>query len=200
MSHFNKAGVSSGADNLPKFNTALLAKTSSNGINVIDEDKAAILAVIKAETAAFMRKDIAGLAEHWIHSPEARRIAYVANLGLQVFEGWDAIKENYIHLIAQFPDIQPETRVHSERMNLVVIGDVAWANYDQIGNKTTFDDKFELGGKMHEIKIFHRIAGQWKMACIIVIQCSVEHVSAPLIEISADRHVLWMMAMPMSRS
>ncbi len=158
----------------------------------VDEDKAAVLAVIKAETAAFMRKDIEGLSEHWVHSPEARRIAYVANLGLQVFEGWDAIKENYIHLIEQFPEIQPETRVHSERMNLVVIGDMAWANYDQKGNKTTADDKFELGGTMHEIQIFHRIAGQWKMACIIVIQCSVEHVNAPLIEINSDRRVLWM--------
>jgi DNA-binding CsgD family transcriptional regulator len=157
-----------------------------------EDDKVAILAVIKAETAAFMRKDIDGLAEHWVQSPEARRIAYVANLGLQVFEGWDAIKDNYIHLIEQFPEIQPETRIHTERMNLIVIGDMAWVNYDQIGNKTTADDKFELGGRMHEVKIFHRIAGQWKMACIIVIQCSVDHVSAPLIEINSDRHVLWM--------
>jgi DNA-binding CsgD family transcriptional regulator len=157
-----------------------------------DEDKAAVLAVIKAETAAFMRKDIEALSEHWVHSPEARRIAYVANLGLQVFEGWEAIKDNYVHLIEQFPEIQPETRVHAERMNVVVIGDMAWANYDQIGSKASADDKFELGGTMHEIKIFHRIAGQWKMACIIVIQCSVAHVSAPLIEIDSNKEVLWM--------
>jgi DNA-binding CsgD family transcriptional regulator len=158
----------------------------------IEDDKADILAVIKAETAAFMRKDIDELAQYWIHSPEARRIAYVANLGLQVFEGWEAIKDNYIHLIEQFPDVQPESRVHWERMNLVVIGDMAWANYDQIGSKTSADDVFELGGTMHEIKIFHRVAGQWKMACLAVIQGSVDHVSAPLIEISAERRVLWM--------
>jgi DNA-binding CsgD family transcriptional regulator len=158
----------------------------------IDEDKAAILEVIKAETAAFMRKDIEALAAYWVHSSEARRIASVANLGLQVFEGWDAIKDNYIHLIEQFPDVQPESRVHWERMNLVVIGDMAWASYDQIGDKTSADDRFELGGTLHEIKIFHRIAGQWKMACLVVIQGTVDHVSVPLIEIDADKRVLWM--------
>jgi DNA-binding CsgD family transcriptional regulator len=158
----------------------------------IEDDKAAILAVIKEETAAFMRKDIDALSEYWIHTPEARRIAYVANLGLQVFEGWDAIKDNYVHLIAQFPDVQPESRVHWERMNLVVIGDMAWANYDQIGSKVSADDSFELGGTLHEIKIFHRIAGRWKMACLAVIQGTVDHVSVPLIEIDDDKRVLWM--------
>lgn len=155
-----------------------------------DHDKDAILAVIKAETEAFLRRDLEGLAEHWVHSPDARRMVSVANLGTHVFEGWDAIKANYSELISQFPEMQPVARMHWERMNIVVGGDAAWATYNQVGDKG--DDNFEMGGTLHELKIFQRVEGQWKMVCIVVMQRSVDHVSCPLIEIAADKSVLWM--------
>jgi DNA-binding CsgD family transcriptional regulator/ketosteroid isomerase-like protein len=155
-----------------------------------EEDKEAILAVIKAETAAFLRRDLEGLAENWVHSLDARRMVSVANLGTHVFEGWQAIKANYQQLIEQFPETQSMTRMHWERMNIVVSGDAAWATYDQVGDKG--DDKFEMGGTLHELKIFQRIDRQWKMICIVVMQRAVDHVTSPLIEINSDKTVLWM--------
>ncbi len=156
----------------------------------VENDKQAILAVIQAETEAFLRRDLEGLASHWVHSPDSRRMVSVPNLGTHVFEGWDAIKDNYRHLIAQFPENQAATRMHWQRLNIVVCGDAAWAVYDQVGDKG--DDNFELGGTFHELKIFQRLGGQWKMACIVVMQRSVDQAACPLIEISSDKNVLWM--------
>lgn len=155
-----------------------------------EEDKVAILAVMEAETEAYIRKDLDALSEHWVHSPQSRRMVSVAFLGTQVFEGWDAIKENYKHLIEQFPDKHAMARLHTERMNIVINGDTAWVSYDQVGDKS--DDYFEMSGTLHELKIFHRIAGKWKMSCIVVMQRAIEQATCSLIEISPDRRVLWM--------
>jgi DNA-binding CsgD family transcriptional regulator len=155
-----------------------------------DDDKAAILDVLRAETEAFLLRDLEALASHWVHAPYARRMTSVANLGSQVFEGWDAIKENYRLLMVQFPDKHAIERMHWERMNVVISGDVAWVTYDQVGKLA--DDKFEMGGLIHELKILQRIDGRWKIACLSNMQRSIDHEACPLIEVDSDRSVLWM--------
>jgi DNA-binding CsgD family transcriptional regulator len=155
-----------------------------------EDDKAAVLAVLEAETDAWLRRDMDALGEHWVHSPQSRRLSSVANNGIQVQEGWDAIHATFRLLAEQYPDSFAENRVRRERMNIVVNGDTAWASFDQIGDKT--DDSFEMVGTQHELRIFHRIAGQWKIACNVVLQRTIDQEICPLIEIAADKKVLWM--------
>ena len=49
-----------------------------------ETDEAAILAVLKAETDAWMRRDFPAMAQHWVHSPKTRRIIALASVGTQV--------------------------------------------------------------------------------------------------------------------
>ena len=157
----------------------------------VEEDKAAVLAVIQAETASYVRRDIEALSTYWVHSPQSRRIVSLQFRGTQVYEGWDAIKQNYLHLMEQFPVVHEEARVRCENMSIVINGDMAWASYNEIG---IHSDDNEFAGTLHQLKIFHRMDGLWKMACIVVMQRAIDRVSCALIEISADRRVLWMNA------
>ena len=70
------------------------------------------------------------------------------------------------------------------------IGDMAWVSYDQVGTDT--GDDFEMPGVQHELKIFHRIDGAWKIGCLVLMERTVEHETGPLIEVDADGKVLWM--------
>jgi DNA-binding CsgD family transcriptional regulator len=155
-----------------------------------EEDKAAVLAVLEAETDAWLRRDIDALAEHWVHSPQSRRLSSIAHHGSQVQEGWDAIHAAFKSLAKQYPATFDEARVRRERMEIVVNGDTAWASFDQIGDKT--DDDFEMVGTQHELRIFQRIDGQWKIACNVVMQRTIDQEICPLIEIGTDKSVLWM--------
>jgi hypothetical protein len=56
-----------------------------------DADKAAVHAVLDAETAAHLRRDMDVLAERWVKPPQARRMYAYAHLGVQVHEGWNVI-------------------------------------------------------------------------------------------------------------
>lgn len=114
----------------------------------------------------------------------------LAQLGTQVQEGWDAIFANFKHMAEQYPDSFADNRVQHEKMNIVVHGETAWVTYDQVGVPS--DDNFEMVGIQHELKIFHRIDGQWKIMCIVVMLRSVDHEVCPLIEIGLDKKVLWM--------
>jgi DNA-binding CsgD family transcriptional regulator len=157
-----------------------------------EEDKAAVLAVLEADTAAYLRRDPDAIAELWVHSPQARRMFSYAHLGVKVYEGWDAIDAHHRSVIKQLPESYAATRVHRERMNVVVNGDMAWVTHDQIGDKT--GDSCELVGTQHELKIFQRMEGQWKIICMVVLQRAMDHETCPLIEVGPDKTVLWMNA------
>jgi len=60
-----------------------------------DSDAAAIIAALEAETAAWQRRDLAALAEHWVQAPESRLITTFAGFGTVIVEGWEAIRVRY---------------------------------------------------------------------------------------------------------
>ena len=87
---------------------------------------AAIMATLKAETAAWQRRDIAALAEHWVQAPESRLITTFAGFGTLVVEGWEAIHARYRSLATRAPEPHaPLVDLRWDRLNMVVAGDMA---------------------------------------------------------------------------
>ena len=170
---------------------AMLHPIGDGGMDECEADEAAIMAVLKAETGAWLRRDFSAMAQHWVHSPKTRRMIAAASLGTHVDEGWDAIASRLKNSMERFPTkYELAERIHWERVNVNVIGDMAWVSYDQVGTDT--GDDFEMPGVQHELKIFHRIDGTWKIGCLVMMGRTVEHETGPLIEVDADRKVLWM--------
>lgn len=157
----------------------------------VEADKVAIMAVLKAETDAWMRRDFDALAKHWVHSPQTRRMTSFAALGTDMVEGWDEIGANFKATLARHTaPYSMSERLSWDRVNIVVGADMAWVTYDQIGTNT--GDLFELAGVQHELKIFQRIDGTWKIGCLVVMQRSVEHAKCPLIEVDSGGRVVWL--------
>lgn len=97
------------------------------GMDDREADEAAIMAVLKAETDAWLRRDFPALAQHWVHSPKTRRMTALASLGTLVDEGWDAIASRMKLSLERFstPFVLSE-RIHWERVSVTAIGDMAW--------------------------------------------------------------------------
>ncbi len=155
-----------------------------------NDDKEAVLEVLNAESAAFMRRDLDAWAEYWVHSPQSRFLMSHALHGSRVLEGWDAINAYFQLGLREIAETYDETRVHLERMSVVINGDTAWATYDQVGDGA--GDNFYLVGTYHQLQIFHRIAGVWKIACVVVMQRATDNEVCPLIEVTRDKSVRWM--------
>jgi DNA-binding CsgD family transcriptional regulator len=156
------------------------------------DERTAILDVLKAESDAWLRRDLDALASHWVQSPQARRMSSLARIGTHVEKGWPEILATFKRLAEQYPTSYGEDRVRRENMNLVICGDAAWASFDQVGEKG--DDEFEMAGMQHELRVFQRIDNVWKIACIVVLQRTIDHETCPLIEVTAEKSVLWINA------
>ena len=156
-----------------------------------EPDAAAIIAALEAETAAWQRRDLAALAEHWVQAPESRLITIFAGFGTVIVEGWEAIRVRYRALAERAPEPHaPLADLRWDNLNIVVSGDMAWVSYDLVS--TGDDDALMPRGVQHELKIFQRIDGAWRIGCLVLVQRAIEHASRPLIEVGADATVLWM--------
>jgi DNA-binding CsgD family transcriptional regulator len=172
-------------------NLHAVARGEHGAMDDAEADKAAIMAVMKAETDAWLRRDFEAQAQHWVHSPQTRLMTTFASLGTRVDEGWDAIGPRLKRQMERFSQtFDFAERVRWDRVNIVVVGDMAWVSYVQISSDT--GDDFEMAGVQHELKIFQRIDGTWKIGCLALMQRTVDHVTSPLIEVDADAKVLWM--------
>jgi len=122
------------------------------------DDEAAIMAVLEAETDAWLRRDFPAQAQYWVHSPQTRMMTAFASLGARVTEGWDAIGARLERQMLRFAQrYDMAERIRRERVNIVVVGDLAWVSYDQIGSDA--GDDSESSGVQRELKIFQRIDG-----------------------------------------
>ncbi len=150
-----------------------------------EADKAAILTAIRGETEAWLQRDFEALASYWVQSPQTRRMEAFASVGIRVDLGWDVIAARLRKIVERFPEKQPfKERVSWENVNVVVMGNMAWVTYDQIGTDTGNDLKRLL-------KIMHRIEGAWKIACLVMMESTIQQANCALIEVDAEARILW---------
>lgn len=157
-----------------------------------DSEAQAIVAALNAETAAWQRRDLAALAEHWVHAPECRLITTFAGFGTVVVEGWDAIFARYRALMDRSPEPHPPLAgLRWENLNIVASGSMAWASYDLIAVN---DDDLLPEGARHELKIFQLVGGSWRICCLVIAERATDRAPCPLIEVGPDGAVLWINA------
>ncbi|MCY6382091.1 nuclear transport factor 2 family protein [Hoeflea prorocentri] len=155
----------------------------------LEEDRAAILAVVDAETEAYLQRDYDAWEKCWHDGPEIRRIHSHVGTGVTVVAGPE-IRTQMHRLLSENIEWQVPEAIRRENMNIVVSAEMAWVSYDQIGDMSSIPK--EMAGHYHELKILHKIDGSWKIACIVGTQMRIDHVRAPLVEVDETARLLWM--------
>ncbi len=131
-----------------------------------EAEKAAILEVIAAESAAFWDKDYDAWASHWVHAPYVRTMGWWQDGGVTVVEGWDERSTRTRDHMEASPEPNPTaSNVRRENINLRVFEDVAWLTFDQYGEDTG-DALMDMPGRSRETRIMEKVDGQWKIAYV----------------------------------
>jgi len=156
-----------------------------------ERDRKEIIDLIEAETVAYMEKDFEAWARCWTHLPETRRFQASVADGMRVDVGWREFGATMKDRLARNPEPNvSHTKISRTNMNITIGSDMAWATFDQVGVET--GDEFDLAGVQHELRVLHKIEGNWKIACMMVMQRSIDHARHPLIEIDKSMQILWM--------
>jgi DNA-binding CsgD family transcriptional regulator len=88
------------------------------------------------------------------------------------------------------PEPNPSVdQIRRERMNIVIGTDMAWATWDQFGIDT--GNRYDLPGVEHELRIFHKIDGHWKIAGFVIMQQNIDLARFPLVEIDTGLRIIW---------
>ena len=154
-----------------------------------ENDRAAILAVIDAETTAYLQRDYDAWDACWHDGPEIRRIHSHPGTGVSVTQGSEIRVQMRRTLKTDSEWVMPKA-VRRENLNLVISPEMAWVSYDHFGDMS--DGMVEMAGHYHELKILQKFDGVWKLVCIVGTQMRVDHVRAPLVEVDEAMRLLWM--------
>jgi len=147
-----------------------------------------ILAVLRAECAAFYRSDFEELARHWVHGPEVRRVISGAYTGSRINRGWEELAARLKEGMRRYPqDFDASEWLRWENMQIEVGADMAWISYDQILVRNNED--FLSAPLQHETKILRLVSGTWKIVCLIGAVPGVGRDDTPRIELGMDGKV-----------
>jgi DNA-binding CsgD family transcriptional regulator len=165
------------------------------------DDRAEILALIHANRIGIWTKDYAMWSACFVQADYTTRWGYNVQGGTSVRHGWHEISRRARSVFDgdEMPvsqDFAYKTTV--ENLKLVIHGDMAWAAFDQQYPQIT-DPGFRGSGLTHELRVFERHAGRWKIAVLGHMGNSGYHDGAAIYELAADGTVRWASAEALRR-
>jgi len=132
----------------------------------VEKEKAAILKVLEAESAAFWNKDFEGFASCWVHEDYVRTMGWWPQGGVTVVEGWkERGSRTKAHMETSPDPNATATQVRRENINLRIYPEVAWMTFDQYGADTG-DSLMDMAGLSRESRIFEKHNGEWKIVYV----------------------------------
>ncbi|MEO6013241.1 MAG: LuxR C-terminal-related transcriptional regulator [Devosia sp.] len=155
----------------------------------IETDKAAIVALLDREFAAFYRKDFAAMEHCWLDSPTTCRWGWSSRGGLIARIGWTAIGTRMRQLMQESP--QPSGNVvRRENLDIHVDRDTAWLTFEQYGDDTG-NRQMDMPGLCHEMRVLERHDGEWKIVFLLFLNRVQEETGSPLLRVDKTGKVLW---------
>lgn len=165
------------------------------------EDRDNIIALIHANRIGIWTKDYEMWSACFVHADYLTRWGYNVQGGTSIRHGWEDISRRAMPLFAgaEMPvslDFAYKTTV--EKLTLRIEGDMAWASYEQHHPQTGFAG-FRGSGLTHELRVFERHDGRWRIAVLGHMGNNGFHDGAAMFELAPDGDVRWASAQALER-
>ena len=126
----------------------------------LNSEQTAVLAVIEADTDAYLRRDRDAWEACWLRDD---RFASMMDCGgLIVSRGYDAFRDT-IFAAMDHEDAPSPSRVARENLSIQIVGDIAWAVYDQVIARDTAD-AMDPPSLSQNLRILRRTPDGWRIA------------------------------------
>ncbi|MET1413167.1 LuxR C-terminal-related transcriptional regulator [Roseibium sp. HPY-6] len=154
-----------------------------------NEDHVAILAVLEAETEAYLQRDYDAWQSCWHDGPQTRRIQTHVATGVTVATG-DEIKAQMKRILSEPTKWRPPKSFERDNLNVVISPEMAWVSYDQYGDMSSIADGTLR--RYHELKILQKVDACWKISCLVSTQIRANYSNAPIVEVDRSGRIIWM--------
>jgi hypothetical protein len=152
-------------------------------------DRAAIIAVIEGESAAFMAKDFDRWKQFWLQTQAARHWNWTPDTGITLLSGWDEISALAATAMSAFP-VPRTDNVRRDYLEFTITPEMAWVVLDQFS--ADHCDPLESSGKKHEMWLLVKRDGNWLVACVSTLQPSAQLAACPVVQVDERCRVQWL--------
>ena len=152
-------------------------------------DRTEILALIRRDVAAYLAKDLSAWADCYVQDARMTSLIGRADRGIHRRDGFEAWHAGIAAAMAREP-APSSAAVRQSALRISICGDMAWATFDEHVERT--GDPMEPPTLSHNIRVFERVDGRWRIALHVVMEPRRSAARGPLIELDADGRVLWM--------
>ncbi len=123
-------------------------------------EQAKIVAIIEAETIAFLDRDVDALCNCWAHKPYVQHTTILPYAGVVPVHGIKEIRNHFqSHFRIYRPlDVEAEEIVR-KHWQFVIRESLAWVTFEQCGA----GDAKHMSGSQRHTRILERVDGHWKL-------------------------------------
>ncbi|WP_198549951.1 nuclear transport factor 2 family protein [Mameliella alba] len=158
-----------------------------------DPDRAAVAAVIRAETTAFQQRDYAAWARCWVQEPRTRDVYVSPATGLTVHSGWAQISRYMKHVMDSGIGC-PNVPFGQENLRITLSGDTAWVVYDEWAAPPG-----SARIESFETRILERISGDWRIVYAAFVMRHGDPGGDEAISVDATGQLLWASPVTLAR-
>lgn len=136
-----------------------------------EDDVAAITALIHRNRIAIWMRDFEAWSSCFVHAPYTARWGWWGRGGIFARRGYDDLADRLRREMIEHSTPQPklahETKV--AKLFIQVIGDMAWATFEQHYPEAALWEGFAGPELAHEMRVFERHDGEWKIAFLCLL-------------------------------
>jgi len=148
---------------IPLIVLVFLTGTSCEEKIDIEQEKKAIISVIKEETNAFLSRDFERLAANYVQDETNIRLA-ASKSGYTYYVGWEDLGAAFKEYFENNPDPSTNKYVKTD-YKVKVYKESAWA----INNETVYDSEGEISSKMIVVRFLEKVDGEWKIVYLSTV-------------------------------
>jgi DNA-binding CsgD family transcriptional regulator len=154
-----------------------------------DDDRAAIIAVIEEESAAWIRGDVEAWRACWVQDDHAQHINARPSVGARMLRGFDAIAAYMVPFIEGRADKASDAPpVKREDWRITIGKDMAWATFDQLVPMDAGPNA--APGRHNHLRILEKRGGGWKIAAIFHIPNRIGYYTTPWVRVDRNGVIL----------
>lgn len=145
----------------------------------------AVINAIRAETDAFMARDLEAWSKCWVHDERTHDVYISAAAGLNVISGWPAVRAHMEHVLISGLGCQ-KVEFRQANHQITVEGNTAWVVFDGWSK-----DSIGATENSFETRILEFQDGRWRIAYSSVMQTHAPGETEREIAVDKNGHIIW---------
>jgi DNA-binding CsgD family transcriptional regulator len=157
-------------------------------LQACNDEQTEIMAVVEAETAAFLDRDIDALSDCWVQAPYIQHTTILPYCGVVQVNGIEALRK---HFLAHFnndesPAIGPGSIARKD-WKFVVREGMAWVTFEQFAS--TSSATHMSGSQMHT-RVLEKVSDTWRIISSTGVLSRVDFFDCPRIQVDGSAKIL----------